>query len=247
MIDEVKKLLSTKQKIIITTHQRPDGDAIGSSLGLYHFLIKKGHEVFFISPTAYPDFLKWIPGNEITIVYEDEKERCAKLVSEATLIFCLDFNKLYRLNDLGKEIEKSTAPKILIDHHLDPDDFAIAQFWNTKASSTCELVYEFILDLGEKILIDASIATCLYTGILTDTDRFRVPTTSSNVHRIVADLLEFNVDHTNVYQQIYESFSEDKLRMVGFSIREKLEVHDEIKTGIIALERNDMNRFHAQS
>ncbi len=247
MIDEVKKLLSTKQKIIITTHQRPDGDAIGSSLGLYHFLIKKGHEVFFISPTSYPDFLKWMPGNEITIVYENEKERCAKLVSEATLIFCLDFNKLYRLDDLGKEIEKANAPKILIDHHLDPDDFAVVQFWNTKACSTCELVYEFILNLDEKNLIDPSIATCLYTGILTDTDRFRVPTTSSNVHRIVADLLEFNVDHTNVYQQIYESFSEDKLRMVGFSIREKLEVHDEIKTGIIALERNDMNRFHAQS
>lgn len=247
LIEEVKKLLATAQKILITTHQRPDGDAIGSSLGLMHFLNKMGHQANFISPTSYPDFLKWMPGNNSVIVFTGEKEKCLELVKEATVIFCLDFNRLNRLEDFGSAIKDSTAPKILIDHHLDPEDFSIFRIWDTKATSTCELVFEFIMKLGEGNRMDIEIATCLYTGILTDTDRFRVPTTSPAVHRVVASLLEHQVNHTHVYQQIYESYSENKLRLIGNSISEKLEVFNDLKIGIIALEKQDMNRYWAQS
>lgn len=245
-IIEVKSLLSSPKKILITTHQRPDGDAIGSSLALFHFLKKKSHEVNLITPTDYPDFLKWMPGDEHVVIFEDKKDESKKIVDAAEIIFCLDFNKLNRIDDLGKLIQNSSAPKILIDHHLEADEFARYSFLNVKATSTSELVYDFILQLDEKNLIDASIATCLYAGILTDTDRFRIPTTSAHVHRIVADLIELGVDYTNIYQQIYETFSENRLRFVGYCLREKLEVFNDLKSGIIALEKDDMNRFHCQ-
>jgi len=244
--EEVKKLLSVPQKIVITTHQRPDGDAIGSSLGLFHFLKKKNQEVYFISPTTYPDFLKWVPGTEHVIIFENEKAKCQELVESATLIFCLDFNKLYRLEELGRFIENSSAPKILIDHHLEPDGFASHEFWNVKACSTAELVYDFISKLNELDSVDQNIATCLYTGILTDTDRFRVPSTSAEVHQITAALLEYGIDHTGIYQNIYESFSENRFRFLGYCLREKLEIVKELNVGIIPLEKNDMMRFGIQ-
>ena len=240
---QVRSLLSSPQKIIITTHQRPDGDAIGSSLGLLLYLRKKNHDVNFISPTNYPDFLKWMPGNHNAIIFENDASKSKQLIEKAGLIFCLDFNKLNRLEELGTWIEKSPAIKILIDHHLEPDAFAVHQFWNPKSSSTSELVYDFILTMGDEELIDVAIATCLYSGILTDTDRFRVPTTSPAVHRIIADLMEYNIDHTDIYQQLYETFSENRLRFLGYCIREKLEVIPDLHCGIIALENQDLNRF----
>ncbi|MBS1657067.1 MAG: bifunctional oligoribonuclease/PAP phosphatase NrnA [Bacteroidetes bacterium] len=243
---EVKFLLSVPQKIIITTHQRPDGDAIGSSLGLFHYLKKKNQEVHFISPTDYPSFLKWVPGTEEVLIFEKEKAKCAELVEAATLIFCLDFNKLYRLDELGRFIENSKAPKILIDHHLEPDGFPSFQFWRVSASSTSELVYEFLAEMNEDKVIDPVMATCLYTGILTDTDRFRVPTTSPAVHRIVASLLEKGIDHTAVYGNIYESYTENRLRFWGFCVTEKMDIIKELNAGIISIERPEMNRFGIQ-
>jgi phosphoesterase RecJ-like protein len=243
---KVKDLLFSPQKIIITTHQRADGDAIGSSLGLLHYLKKKNHHVNFISPTDYPEFLKWMPGNDNTIIYEKETAKSKQFVEEATVIFCLDFNKLYRLEELGTLIEKSTATKILIDHHLDPDDFTEYKFCNEKASSTSELVYDFILKMEDQPLMDTEIATCLYAGILMDTDRFRIPTTSPAVHRVVAELMEYGIDHTNIYQELYETFSENRLRFFGYCIREKLEVIKDLRCGIIALEKEDLNRFGIQ-
>ena len=246
-IEEVKSLLSSPQKILITTHQRPDGDALGSSLGLFHFLKKKNHDVQIISPTDYPDFLKWMPGNEHVILFEEEKkEELKKTIESATLIFCLDFNKLDRIDEVGKLIGNTSATKILIDHHLDADDFALYTFLNVKASSTSELVYDFIVNLQEESLIDRNIATCIYAGILTDTDRFRVPTTSAHVHQVVAALIQYGIDQTYIYQQIYETFSENRLRFLGYCLKEKLEIFPDLKSGIIALEKDDMNRFHCQ-
>lgn len=240
---EVKSLLSVPQKIIITTHQRPDGDAIGSSLGLFHFLKRKNQEVWFISPTDYPSFLKWMPGTEEVIIFEKAKAKSEELVEAATLIFCLDFNKLYRLDELGRFIENSSAPKILIDHHLEPDGFPTHRFWNVAASSTAELVYDFIIQMNEEALIDSTIATCLYAGILTDTDRFRVPTTSPAVHRMVATLLEKGINHTSIFASIYESYTENRLRFWGFCVTEKMDIIKELNAGIITIERPEMNRF----
>lgn len=244
---ELKELLSVPRKIIITTHQRPDGDAMGSSLALYHYLLSKGHLPTVISPTDYPDFLHWLPGNKSVLVYEKEPLKCKQLVEVAEVIFCLDFNKLYRLEELGKIIEVSNATKVLIDHHLDPDPFANFQYWKTTACSTAELVFEFIVSMGDKLLITKDIATGIYTGILTDTDRFRIPSTSPQVHKIAAELLELGINHTMIYEEVYETFTENRLRFFGFCIREKLEIIKELNTGIISLETADLKKFHIQS
>lgn len=249
-MDDLIKLhqfLATPRKIVITTHHKPDGDALGSSLALMHYLNKKEvHVVNIISPTDYPEFLEWLPGNNAVINFEKERNKSLKLIEEADLFFCLDFNKLYRINELGDHIGKSNAPKVLIDHHLEKDDFAIYNFWNTKACSTAELVYQFIVDSGDADLIDQEIATCIYTGILTDTNGFRVPTTSPYIHRVAAQLMEKNIDHTSIYSRIYESFSETKLRLFGFSITEKMEVFKEYKTAIIGLDAADLKKFHVK-
>jgi phosphoesterase RecJ-like protein len=246
-LEELKELLSVPRKIIITTHQRPDGDAMGSSLALYLYLQQKGHAATVISPTDYPDFLSWMPGNDTVVIYEKEPLRSKALVAEAELIFCLDFNKLYRLEELGKLIAQSTATKVLIDHHLEPDDFAEFQMSRVSACSTAELVYDFIVQSGDRELISQDIASCIYTGILTDTDRFRIPTTTPAVHRIAAELLELGINHTQIYEAVYETFTENRLRFFGYFIREKLEIIKELKTGIICLETADLKKFHIQS
>lgn len=246
-LEELKELLSVPRKIIITTHQRPDGDAMGSSLALYQYLQLKGHAATVISPTDYPDFLSWMPGNNTVVNYEKEPLRSKALVAEAELIFCLDFNKLYRLEELGKLIAQSTATKVLIDHHLEPDDFADFQMSRVTACSTAELVYNFIVQSNDRELISKDIATCIYTGVLTDTDRFRIPTTTPAVHRIAAELLEFGINHTQIYEAVYETFTENRLRFFGYCIREKLEIIKELKTGIICLETADLKKFHIQS
>lgn len=242
-IQELKNLLAKPRQIIITTHHKPDGDALGSSLALYHFFTRLGHKPQVISPTDYPDFLFWMPGEKEIINYEKEPHKSAQLISKAELIFCLDFNKLYRINELGNLIDAAKAPKVLIDHHPEPDTFADFVLHRISACSTCELVYDFILLMESETFINADIATCLYTGILTDTDRFRVPTTSPHVHRITARLLEFGVDMTNVYQQIYETYPEYKLRFFGFCISERMEIIPELHTGIIAIDASDLRRF----
>jgi phosphoesterase RecJ-like protein len=168
-------------------------------------------------------------------------------VEESELIFCADFNKLERLDVLGNIIEASSAIKVLIDHHLEPNDFAMFTFWSAQACSTAELVYDFIVRMGDKNLISKEIATCIYAGILTDTDRFRIPSTSPLVHRIAAELLELGINHTMIYEEVYETFSESRLRFFGFCIREKMQINKELKTGIISLETDDLKKFHIQT
>jgi phosphoesterase RecJ-like protein len=242
-IESLRLLLNKPQHIVITTHHKPDGDALGSSLALYHYFTRKGHKATVVSPTDYPDFLHWMPGENTVINYELEPHRSTKLISEAALIVCLDFNKLYRINELGAIIDAATAPKLLIDHHPEPDSFADFNLHRITACSTCELVYDFILLMDDEQYINTEIATCLYTGILTDTDRFRVPTTTPHVHRITARLLEFGVDMTNVYQHIYETYPEYKLRFFGFCINERMDIIPELQTGIIAIDAADLRQF----
>jgi len=242
-LDGLKNLLQTPQRVVITTHHKPDGDALGSTLALYHHLKAAGHKVSVVSPTDYPEFLFWLPGEKDVINFEKQTDYSEYLVGDADVIFCLDFNKLHRINELGNVIEKSQAIRVLIDHHQEPDDFAQYKLHRVTASSTAELVYEFLVYLQGKESITKDIATCLYTGILTDTDRFRVSTTSPNVHRIVADLIEQGADHLYIYQQIYETFPEYKLRFFGFCISERMEIHPELRTGIIWVETADIKRF----
>jgi phosphoesterase RecJ-like protein len=237
-------LLSQPQKIVITTHHKPDGDAMGSSLGLYNYLIQQGHHAKVIAPTDYPDFLSWMPGNEEVIIYTENTQLSADLIAGADIIFCLDFNSLNRINEMGELVGKSSAYKIMIDHHLEPEDFDDYRHWDINACAAAQLVYTFIVDqLKHKELINKDVATCLYTGIMTDSASFRLPNTTSTVHRIVADLIDAGAVNWRIHELIYNSASENRLRFLGHCLANCLEVLPEYNTAIITVNKADLDRF----
>lgn len=241
---ELKEILAQPKNIVITTHHKPDGDALGSSLGLWHYLKQKHHQVQIITPTDYPNFLAWMPGNSEVIIYTEKKETAADLVAKADLIFCLDFNALSRINDLGELVKAAPAKKIMIDHHLDPENFDDFRYWSTQASSAAQLVYEFIAELsGDKNSIDANVATCLYAGIMTDSGSFRFPTTTANVHRITADLIDRGANNALIHQLVYDHASENRLRFLGYCLSNKLEVLHEYNTALITVNQEELKRF----
>ena len=240
----LKDLLEQPQKIVITTHHKPDGDAMGSSLGLYNYLIQQGHHAKVITPTDYPDFLSWMPGNEDVIIYTEQPEKSAALIADAKLIFCLDFNALGRINEMGMLVGESRAFKIMIDHHLEPEDFDDYRHWNINACATAQLIYDFIVnELHQPELINKDVATCLYTGIMTDSASFRLPNTTSAVHRIVADLIDAGAVNWRIHELVYNSASENRLRFLGHCLANCLEVLPEYNTAIIAVSKDDLEKF----
>lgn len=236
-------LKSRSKNIVITTHHKPDGDAMGSTLALYNFFLAIGVKSTVITPTDYADFLSWMPGNDNVIIYENEVEKSNTLVSEADFIFCLDFNKVSRINEMGAEVEKSKAHKILMDHHQEPQMFDDMTWWDSKACSTCELIYRFIVAEGFQEKINKEIAQCIYTGIMTDTGSFRHRGTNANTHKIAADLLEKGIDQTEIHQKVFDSFTENRLRLIGFALSERMEVLKEFNTVLIHLTKDDLKRF----
>jgi phosphoesterase RecJ-like protein len=229
---------------VITTHHKPDGDAMGSSLGLYNYLIQQGHHVKVITPTDYPDFLAWLPGNGEVMIYTEHIDAAAALVDAAELIFCLDFNTLSRINELGELVRESTAVKIMIDHHLDPEDFDDYRHWDINACASAQLVYDFIVNqLDNKALINKDVATCLYTGIMTDSASFRLPNTTSEVHRIAADLIDAGAVNWRIHELVYSNSSENRLRFLGHCLSEKLEVLYEFNTAIISVNKQELEKY----
>lgn len=245
-IAEIKPLLeaAVKPKVIITTHHKPDADALGSSLGLYNYLLKKGINAHVVSPTDYGDFLKWMPNENSVINFEEFEEKSHDLVSDADLIFCLDFNALKRINKLGDVVKTSTAKKVLIDHHLEPEGFEDFRLWTTKASSTAELIFWFIELMGDVDLIDEAIASCLYAGIVTDTASFKHPSTTATTHRVAAMLLEKGAKSNKIYEAIYDNYSENRTRFIGFCLNEKLQILKEYNTALIVVTEEELKKFH---
>lgn len=247
-LTSLTELLDKPQKIVITTHHKPDGDAMGSSLGLYHYLIQLGHHVQVIAPTDYPDFLAWMPGNENVIIYTETTEQSARLIAEANLIFCLDFNNLSRINEMGELVRASAAYKVMIDHHLEPEDFDDYRHWNINACATAQLVYDFIVNsLHKKELVNKDVATCLYTGILTDSASFRLPNTTSDVHRIVADLIDAGAVNWRIHELIYNSASENRLRFLGHCLANRLEILPEFNTALIWVTKEDLAKYDSNT
>jgi phosphoesterase RecJ-like protein len=243
-IASLTELLAQPQKIVITTHHKPDGDAMGSSLGLYNYLIQQGHHVKVIPPTDYPQFLEWMPGNGDVIIYTQNKEQAAELIANAKIIFCLDFNALGRINEMGELVGKSGAFKVMIDHHLEPEDFDDYRYWNINACATAQLIYTFIKEeLGHKELIDKDVATCLYAGIMTDSKSFSLPNTTSSVHRIIADLIDAGAENYRIYDLVYNNSSENRLRFLGICLSERLEVLHEYNTAVIAVNKADLEKY----
>jgi phosphoesterase RecJ-like protein len=240
---EAFPLLQTPKKIFITTHHKPDGDAIGSMLGLYHYLIQKGHEVHPVSPGELPDFLMWMPGVNRLYNYEAEPKDAEKALKEADLIFCLDFNDYSRTKHLTQLLEEAPQPKILIDHHLFPKpvwDYGMSQ---PEKSSTSEMVYDFIMMNGDHHLINMDIAECIYTGVLTDTGSFRFAATTASVHDMVADFKRLGLNHTRIHEEVYDSWSVKRMQFLGYVLMEKMEIFPQYGAGLIALSRKDLRTF----
>lgn len=246
-IVELLPELSKEKRIVITTHARPDADALGSSLGIKHFLKALGYSSTLIAPTSYPNFLHWMPGNEDVITFSEETyEQVKKLVDEADLIICTDFSRLNRIDKLEEVIRTQTGDFVLIDHHLDPENFAQYELWDPKASSASELVYRMIDTFGHTDKINQDIASCLYAGIMTDTGSFRFPSTSPTVHRILANLMETGIEHADIHRKVYDNNSEHKLRLLGYCISNKLRILNEYNVAYITLSEKDLERFNYQ-
>lgn len=242
-IEKIKLLLATPKHIVIVPHKNPDGDAMGSTLGLYHYLKKYNHYVTVISPNDYPGFLKWVPGDNTVLIHDYQTDTCNNLIKKADIIFTLDFNALHRTGNMETVLEQSKAIKILIDHHQEPDDYAEFIFSDVTMSSTCEMIYHFIEMLGDPDLIDTNIATCLYLGIMTDTGSFRFPCTTSTTHRIIANLIEKGADSAYIHNQVYDTNSYEKLQLLGCALK-NLKVIPELRTAYISLSQEELNTYN---
>ncbi|PVX44885.1 phosphoesterase RecJ-like protein [Flavobacterium sp. 103] len=242
-IQAIQLLLSTPKKIAIIPHRGPDGDAMGSTLALYHFLIKNNHNPTVISPNDFPDFLAWMPGSETVKIYEKDKEFCTKILEEAELIFTLDFNALHRVGEMEQVLEKLTAPFIMIDHHQWPDDYATYTYSDVAFGSTCEMVYNFISLLGKKQDLDKTIATCIYTGILTDSGSFRFPKTTGTTHRIIAELIDLGVENSLIPTLLFDNSSYNRLQLLGRALQ-NMKVMMDHKTSYTSLTQEELNSFN---
>lgn len=246
-IKEVKELLSKPKKIVLVPHKNPDGDAIGASLAMYHFLEKKGHTVKIVTPNDYPAFLKWLPGiPEADYRFDLQNKQSKREISNAELIFVLDFNALHRVgDDMQKTLEAYGGTFIMIDHHQEPDDFAKYTYSDVSICSTCQMVYQFIDKLEELNLIDVHIATCLYTGIMTDTGSFRFSSTTSTTHRIIAELIDKGANNAIIHNNVYDTNSYGRLQLLGRSLS-NLVVKEAYKTAYITLTQADLDEFGFQ-
>ena len=241
-ISSIKSLLSSPKKIVVIPHKNPDGDAIGSTLGLYHFLLKYNHDVTVIAPNDYPNFLKWMPSERSILKYEEQSVACDSIINQAELIFTLDFNALNRTGEMESVLTESNAVKIMIDHHQQPEDYALYCYSDVTMSSTCEMVYNFIDMLEDLEKIDAHIASCLYTGIMTDTGSFRFPSTTSKTHRVIADLIDKGANNAQIHNAVYDTNRYNRMQLLGCALT-NLKVLPEFNTAYITLSQEELNTY----
>nr|WP_320120372.1 bifunctional oligoribonuclease/PAP phosphatase NrnA [uncultured Marinifilum sp.] len=244
LIKKAEQLLNDSNKISIIPHSGPDGDAIGSSLALNQYLKKKGKQVQIISPSAYPVFLKWLPENSDVWIYTNGKKKAEEYLNSSDLIFILDHNSFKRSGDLETVLEKTDAKKIMIDHHPEPEPIVDLMFSDVTMSSTCELMYEFIEALGDENMIDDRISECLYTGIITDTGGLSYNSSQPRTYQIVGSLIANGIDKSKIHSNIYDNFSPDRMKLLGYCLDNGLEVLNEYNTAIIKLSKEDLIRFN---
>ncbi len=243
-----KEFISVPRKVLIIPHFKPDADALGSSLGLAGYLKKKNHNATVITPSDYPEFLSWMPGNSEVVIFSKEKlAEFERQTAESDLIYCLDFSSLKRINELGELVAKSSAKKVLIDHHLEPEDFADFVQWDDTAASTAELVYRLIHELEDENHVDEDIANCLYAGLMTDTGGFRHSNTTKRVFETAAALVEHGADPARISKLIYDTNTLERMRLMGFVLKDKLNVIPEYRTAYIALRIDDLKKYSSQT
>lgn len=250
MFDSVKytkeliKLLSPSGKILLICHINPDGDAIGSQLALYQYFKSKGYEVEMLSPNNLQEFLKWMEGADDIHVFIRERKKCIRLIEEAKLIIMLDFNQPGRLGEAEKYVTASGAAKVLIDHHLEPQNFTDLIISDPTICSTAEIVYEIVSQMNGGSFENIHFAESLYVGIITDTGNFEHGTYTGRTLRIVADLLDMGVDRDKIYKLVYNNFSVDRMRLMGFALSQRMEILPEFKSAYIYLTKEDLVKFN---
>lgn len=241
---KIKAFIKKSDNLVIVTHWSPDGDAMGSSLALYNYFLKLGKKAVVVVPNEYPDFLYWLPGNNKVLNFQKDEAKVKKWLDKAGAIFTLDFNSFKRLEKLGELFAASDAPKMLVDHHQQPDPFADYVFHDVKASSTCELIYELIVGLGGKKLIDKKIANCLYTGLMTDTGSFRFPSVTAATHKIIGDLIEKGAAPHEIHSAVYDTYSAERMKLLGYALTEKMVILPEKSTAYMTLSDAELKRFN---
>jgi phosphoesterase RecJ-like protein len=242
----ISEKLKVPLRILITTHTNPDGDAIGASLALSFYLKKKNHVVQVMVPDPYPDFLSWMPGHHEILIFSSHREICIRAIENADLIIAADYNNLDRLNEAASLVRQSKAIKILLDHHLNPSDEFDYKISTSHISSTSELIYNFILNNGDTHLLDKDIAECIYTGIITDTGSLSYSCNYVSTYLIIAELFRLGIDGEHLHRLIYDTYSENRLRLLGYSISDQLVVLPEFHTAYIILTKNDLQQFNYQ-
>ena len=230
-------LLQTERRVVITMHQKPDGDAMGSALAMFLFFKSLNHTVTVISPTNWAKFLNWMPGCKEVIDYELYTEKCKALINDAELLFCLDFNNMHRAKKMEMPLLEAKCVKILIDHHEQPAEYFDYGVSDIFKSSTCELVYDFITQSPFADKLDTDMAACIYTGIMTDTGSFRFAITSADTHKAVAHLKELGLQHNIIHENIFDNFLENRLRFTGNALLYHLQVLYEYNTALIAIKQ----------
>jgi phosphoesterase RecJ-like protein len=247
-IEEIFPLLDQPRNIVITTHQKPDADAMGASLAMKNFLVQLGHTVTVISPTNWASWVDWMPGAREVIDYELQKEKAHAMLDKAEWLFCLDFNDFDRTKSMQEKLKQMQCTKILIDHHQQPDeasfDYGIS---DVKKSSTCEMVYDFIIASGHSDKINEEVSECIYAGVIGDTGSFRFPSTHAGVHSLVADLKSRGLNHEQVHQELFDNFLENRLRFIGHVLLHRMEVFYEYNTVLIAIPKSDLLKFNIKT
>src|SRR5690606_4047384 len=244
-LEALKNQLTAPKHIVVTTHHKPDGDALGSSLALYHWLKAKGHTVDVIVPSDFPAFLDWMPARADVKIYTGDILGNDALIADAAVIFCLDFNSLSRIHAMEDAVRNASGVKVMIDHHLEPEGFDDYRHWDSDAAASAQLVYDFIANvMNDHQSITADIATCLYTGLMTDTGSFRFQTTTPQVHAIAADLITRGARNWEIHELVYNSSSENRLKFLGFCLLNRLEVLPQYHTALFSISRQDLNRFN---
>lgn len=243
-VAQLSHLISDAQNIIITCHKSPDGDAIGSSLGWADYLHSLGKEPTIIVPDQYPDFLQWLPNTEKIVRYDKHPEKCDLLFKIADLVFCLDYNATSRVDEMEKALVSTRAPKVLIDHHLDPSVPAALTISFPELSSTCELVFRIVWQLGGFQSLNKQFAIPIYCGMMTDTGGFLYNSTRSEIYFIIGELLTKHIDKDKIYRNVYHNYSENRIRLMGFVLYEKLVYMADYHAAYYTLTREELQRFH---
>lgn len=243
-VERLEAIISENNFFVLTCHAGPDGDALGSTLGFAHYLRGLGKEAQVVVPDAFPDFLAWLPSAQDILRFDKYRDKTELIIAMADVIFAMDYNALSRVDDMGSLIAKSKAKKVLVDHHLQPDNFCDLSFSYPRLSSTCEVVFRLIVAMGGYEQLSKAACECIYTGMMTDTGCFSYGPCTQEVYLIIGMLMQKEINKDRIYNKVFNNYSEGRLRLMGYVLYEKMRVFPELHAALITLSREEMARFN---